>query len=214
MNYLKRISILGLSCLILLAGCNANNGGNSTGGRSDAPKGNFSNSTNPIATIIMAEGDVISVELYPEVAPNSVANFITLANEGFYDGIIFHRVIPGFMIQGGDPTGTGMGAPDYSIAGEFTSNGFENNLKHTHGVISMARSQDANSAGSQFFIMVADAPHLDKDYAGFGMVISGLENADKIAEVDRDSGDKPLEEQRIQSIRVDTKGQSFTVEKM
>ena len=128
---------------------------------------------NPIFTITMENGDVMKGELFPEIAPISCANFIALANSGFYDGVIFHRVIPGFMIQGGDPTGTGMGGPGYSIEGEFTSNGFKNDLKHTRGVLSMARAMDPNSAGSQFFIMHMDAPHLDKQYAAFGKATEG-----------------------------------------
>lgn len=137
---------------------------------------------NPILTIEMENGDTIKAELYPEIAPNTVNNFISLVKQGFYDGIIFHRVIKGFMIQGGDPEGTGMGGPGYSIKGEFRSNGFENNLKHSAGVLSMARSMMPNSAGSQFFIMHKDSPHLDGDYAAFGKVIEGMEVVDKIAE--------------------------------
>lgn len=135
---------------------------------------------NPIVTITMENGNVIKAELYPEIAPNTVKNFVDLINRGFYDGLIFHRVIPGFMIQGGCPEGTGMGGPGYSIKGEFTSNGFKNDLKHTKGVLSMARAMHPDSAGSQFFIMVADAPHLDGQYASFGKVIEGLEVADNI----------------------------------
>ena len=137
--------------------------------------------SNPIVTIEMENGDVIKAELYPEVAPNTVNNFISLINKGFYDGVIFHRVIPGFMIQGGDPQGTGTGGPGYCIRGEFTSNRFLNELKHTRGVLSMARTMDPNSAGSQFFIMHEDAPHLDGQYAAFGKVIEGMEAVDKIA---------------------------------
>ncbi|WP_240920550.1 peptidylprolyl isomerase [Erysipelothrix sp. HDW6A] len=157
----------------------------------------------------MEDGSVIEIQLYAKTAPNTVRNFISLANEGFYDGVIFHRIIPGFMIQGGDPEGSGMGGPGYSIRGEFSSNGIENTLKHERGVISMARSQENDSAGSQFFIMHQAAPHLDGLYAGFGKVISGIENVDKIVEVERDKSDRPLTEQRIQSIKVDTKGVTF-----
>ena len=146
---------------------------------------------NPIVTITMENGNVIKAELYPEIAPNTVKNFIDLINRGFYDGLIFHRVIPGFMIQGGCPEGTGMGGPGYSIKGEFTSNGFKNDLKHTKGVLSMARAMHPDSAGSQFFIMVADAPHLDGQYASFGKVIEGLEVADNIVAQKTDVYDRP-----------------------
>ena len=174
-------------------------------------KTNYSKETNPVATITMTNGDVITAELYPEVAPNTVNNFISLANSGFYDGVIFHRVIPGFMIQGGDPDGTGMGGPGYGIKGEFANNGFPNDLKHNRGVLSMARAQDPNSAGSQFFIMHKDSPHLDKDYAAFGMVTSGLEVVDKIAALDRDRSDRPTTDSDnvIASITVDTKGVTY-----
>jgi len=147
---------------------------------------------NPIATIEMENGDLIKAELYPEIAPNTVNNFLSLINKGFYDGLIFHRVIPGFMIQGGCPSGTGMGGPGYSIAGEFSSNGVTNNLKHNRGVLSMARAMNPNSAGSQFFIMVDDAPHLDGDYAAFGKVTEGMESVDKIVNVRRGPDDKPV----------------------
>ena len=147
---------------------------------------------------------VIKAELYPEVAPNTVNNFISLINKGFYNGIIFHRVIPGFMIQGGCPEGTGVGGPGYSIKGEFSSNKFKNDLKHSTGVLSMARSNDSDSAGSQFFIMVANSPHLDGSYAAFGKVTEGMENALEIAKVERDFRDKPKKEQKIKSMTVDT----------
>lgn len=162
----------------------------------------------PIITIETNEG-VIKAELYPEIAPNTVNNFVSLAGKGFYNGTIFHRVIPGFMIQGGDPQGTGMGGPGYSIKGEFSGNGFPNNLKHTRGVLSMARAMNPNSAGSQFFIMVEDAPHLDGQYAAFGKVISGMEEADRIVYVSRDYSDRPYEEQTIKSITVETFGESY-----
>ncbi|WP_234122169.1 peptidylprolyl isomerase [Clostridium hydrogenum] len=157
----------------------------------------------------MESGNKIEVELYPEVAPNTVNNFISLINKGFYDGTIFHRVIPGFMIQGGDPEGTGMGGPDYSIKGEFSSNGFKNELKHSKGVISMARTAYPDSAGSQFFIMVEDAPHLDGDYAAFGKVISGIEEADRIVSVKRDYSDRPYEDQVIKKMTVETFGETY-----
>lgn len=164
---------------------------------------------NPIVTIEMENESKIKIELYPEVAPNTVANFISLVNKGFYNGVIFHRVIPGFMIQGGDPEGTGMGGPGYSIKGEFTSNGFTNTLKHDRGVISMARSSRPNSAGSQFFIMTAKAPHLDGQYAAFGKVTEGLEEVDRIVSVKRDYNDRPFEDQRMKTVTVDTFGVDY-----
>ena len=164
---------------------------------------------NPIVTIEMENGGVMKVELYPETAPNTVANFISLVEKGFYNGTIFHRVIPGFMIQGGDPEGTGMGGPGYRIKGEFTANRFQNDLKHTKGVISMARSGHPDSAGSQFFIMVDDAPHLDGQYASFGKVIEGIEVADQIVSVATNYSDRPLEEQWMRSVTVETFGESY-----
>ena len=164
---------------------------------------------NPIVTITMENGKVIKAELYPEIAPNTVKNFVDLINRGFYDGLIFHRVIPGFMIQGGCPEGTGMGGPGYSIKGEFTSNGFKNDLKHTKGVLSMARAMHPDSAGSQFFIMVENAPHLDGQYAAFGKVIEGIEEADKIVMTKRDYNDRPYEDQVIKSMTVDTFGETY-----
>lgn len=164
---------------------------------------------NPIVTITMENGGVITAELYPDVAPQSVCNFISLINQGFYNGLIFHRVIPGFMIQGGDPTGTGMGGPGYSIVGEFNANGFNNKLKHERGVLSMARSQVFDSAGSQFFIMVEDADYLDGQYAAFGKVLSGMEVADGIVNTETDSQDKPLKEQKIKTVTVDTFGKEY-----
>ncbi len=150
--------------------------------------------------ITMENGDTMSAELYPEIAPKTVENFVKLVNEKFYDGLIFHRVIPGFMIQGGDPQGTGMGGPGYSIVGEFSGNGFPNDLKHTRGVLSMARAMDPNSAGSQFFIMHQDAPHLDGQYAAFGKLTDGFDTLDKIASTKTNWQDRPKEEQKIQSI--------------
>ncbi|MGL5086261.1 MAG: peptidylprolyl isomerase [Clostridium sp.] len=166
--------------------------------------------TNPIVTFEMENGGVIKAELYPEVAPNTVNNFIDLINRGFYDGIVFHRVIPGFMIQGGCPDGTGMGGPGYGIKGEFSRNGFKNDLKHTKGVLSMARTNVPDSAGSQFFLMVADAPHLDAQYAGFGKVIEGIEVADKIVSTKTDYNDKPYEDQKIVKVTVDTFGKTYS----
>lgn len=164
---------------------------------------------NPIVTFTMKNGDVIKAELYPEIAPNTVNNFISLVSKNFYDGLIFHRVIRGFMIQGGDPEGTGMGGPDYSIKGEFSQNGFENSLKHDEGVLSMARSMHPDSAGSQFFIMHKKAPHLDGAYAAFGKVIEGMENVNKIAETNTDYSDRPLEPQIIETVTVETFGETY-----
>ena len=165
---------------------------------------------NPIVTINMEDGKVLKAELYPEVAPNTVNNFISLIKKGFYDGITFHRVIPGFMIQGGCPEGTGVGGPDYSIKGEFSSNKFKNDLKHSTGVLSMARSNDVNSAGSQFFIMVANSPHLDGSYAAFGKITEGIENAQEIVNVKRDFRDMPREQQKIKNMTVDTFGIEYS----
>ncbi len=164
---------------------------------------------NPIVTIEMENGDIIKAELYPEIAPNTVNNFISLINKGFYDGVIFHRVIPGFMIQGGDPQGTGMGGPGYSIKGEFSGNGFKNELKHEPGVLSMARTMVPNSAGSQFFLMHKNASHLDGQYAGFGKVIEGMDAVDKIANTKRDRMDKPQETQRMKKVTVETFGVEY-----
>ncbi|MGX8705487.1 MAG: peptidylprolyl isomerase [bacterium] len=170
--------------------------------------------TNPIVTIEMENGGVIKAELYPEVAPNTVANFVNLVEKGFYNGLIFHRVIPGFMIQGGDPQGTGMGGPGYTIKGEFARNGYkQNTLKHTRGVLSMARSMMPNSAGSQFFIMHANAPHLDGDYAAFGIVLEGMDVVDQIAKTPTGPQDRPVHEQRMKKVTVDTHGIKYTVEK-
>lgn len=160
-------------------------------------------SKNPVVTILMENGGSIKVELYPDNAPNTVNNFISLAKKGFYNGLIFHRVIPGFMIQGGDPDGNGSGGPGYDIKGEFSSNGHKNDLNHIRGVISMARSSDPDSAGSQFFIMHKDAPHLDGKYASFGKTIEGIEEVDKIAGVKANHNDKPLEDQKIASVTVE-----------
>ena len=157
-----------------------------------------------IVRIEMENGDVMRAELYPETAPETVKNFIELVEKGFYDGTIFHRVIPGFMIQGGDPTGTGTGGPGHSIKGEFAANGFENNLKHDRGVLSMARSMHPDSAGSQFFIMVEKAPHLDGQYAAFGKIIEGMEAADKIVNAKKDFRDKPKEKQMMKNVTMET----------
>lgn len=165
--------------------------------------------TNPIVTIEMADGGIMKAELYPEIAPNTVNNFISLVNKGYYDGVIFHRIIPGFMIQGGDPDGTGMGGPGYCIKGEFSHNGFENNLLHTKGVLSMARTMIPDSAGSQFFIMHAAAPHLDGEYAAFGKLIEGEDILDKIATVGTDWNDRPMKPQVMNKVTVETFGVEY-----
>lgn len=164
---------------------------------------------NPVVTITMENGDIIKAELYPEIAPNTVNNFISLINKNFYDGLTFHRVIYGFMIQGGCPEGTGTGGPGYHIKGEFSHNGFENNLRHTEGVLSMARAMNPNSAGSQFFIMHKNAPHLDGEYAAFGKVIEGMDIVNNIAECDTDFGDKPLDPQVMKTVTVETFGAEY-----
>lgn len=164
---------------------------------------------NPVVTFTMENGDVIKAELYPDIAPTSVNNFISLIQKNYYDGLIFHRVIRGFMIQGGDPEGNGMGGPGYSIRGEFAQNGYPNDLKHTAGVLSMARSMHPNSAGSQFFIMHKDSPHLDGAYAAFGKVIEGIENVNKIAETATDYSDRPLEDQIMKTVTVETFGVEY-----
>ena len=164
---------------------------------------------NPVVTFEMEDGSVMKAELYPEIAPNTVANFISLVQNGFYDGLIFHRVIPGFMIQGGDPEGTGMGGPGYGIRGEFAQNGFRNDLKHTEGVLSMARSMMPNSAGSQFFIMHKNAPHLDGAYAAFGKLTEGLAVVDRIANVRTYYSDRPLDPQIMKKVTVETFGETY-----
>ena len=164
---------------------------------------------NPIVTIEMENGDIIKAELYPDIAPNTVNNFISLIRRGFYDGVIFHRVIPGFMIQGGDPEGTGMGGPGYSIRGEFTHNGFQNDLAHDPGVLSMARTMAPDSAGSQFFIMHAKAPHLDGEYAAFGKVTEGMDAVDAIANQERDYNDRPRNRQMMKTVTVETFGVEY-----
>ena len=169
--------------------------------------------SNPIVTFQTTAG-TFKAELYPEFAPNTVNNFISLLKRGFYDGTIFHRVIPGFMIQGGDPEGSGMGGPGYGIKGEFAANGFKNDLRHTRGVLSMARSMRPNSAGSQFFVMVADAPHLDGQYAAFGKVIEGMEAADTIVSAKRDYSDRPYEDQIMEKVTVETFGVEYNEPEM
>ena len=169
---------------------------------------------NPVFTIRMKDGRELKGELYPEYAPQSVGNFTALANSGFYDGLIFHRVIPNFMIQGGDPKGIGVGGPGYCIKGEFAANGVQNPVKHTYGVLSMARSMMPDSAGSQFFIMTSDSPHLDGQYAAFGKVLEGMDVAEDIVKTPRDASDKPFEPQVMESVRVDTFGETYPFEQI
>lgn len=205
---IKKITTVGamLSLTFVLAACNSDS--NEKTQQTPEDNSNYAEDVteNPVVTITMENDEQITIELEPKVAPNTVANFISLVEEDFYDGLIFHRVIPGFMIQGGDPEGTGMGGPDYAIAGEFTNNGFQNDLLHERGVISMARAQDPDSAGSQFFIMAEDAPSLDNEYASFGHVLEGMDVVDAIVNTERDASDKPLEAQTMKSVEVDTKG--------
>lgn len=199
----KKYLILFISIIaIILAACTKNTKTQETV--------DYTDPSNPIAIIQMEDGALIKLELYPKAAPNTVNNFISLANTGFYNGLTFHRIVPGFVIQGGDPKGTGMGGPGYSIKGEFSSNGFNNNLKHTKGIISMARSKSNDSAGSQFFIVVADAKNLDGDYAAFGKVIEGMEFVDKIVSEKRDGNDKPINPIVIKNINVDLKGKTYS----
>ncbi|MCH7323519.1 peptidylprolyl isomerase [Solibacillus sp. MA9] len=204
---MKKYMLLMLTAIamLIIAACGDNN---KTDSGEQTTTSDYANDVkeNPIVTITMENDKQIVIELEPKTAPNTVANFISLVEDGFYDGLIFHRVIPGFMVQGGDPDGTGMGGPDYSIKGEFSSNGFENTLAHERGVLSMARTQDPNSAGSQFFIMTEAATHLDGEYAAFGKVIEGMEVVDEIVAAERDSNDKPLQDQKMKKVEVDTKG--------
>lgn len=234
----KRLGVMLLLMLVLLvvaSGCGAgksNSGGDSLGsGGSNTPTeaptetpeeegpALLGPDKHPVVTVELSNGKTVKLELYPEVAPNTVNNFVSLVQKGFYDGLTFHRVIPGFMVQGGDPEGTGMGGPGYGIAGEFTENGFENKLKHTRGVLSMARAQDPDSAGSQFFIMVEDYPSLDNKYASFGKVMEGMEAVDEIVNQTRDANDKPLPTTdengnsvapiTMKKLTVDTRGMTF-----
>ncbi|MED3802714.1 peptidylprolyl isomerase [Lysinibacillus xylanilyticus] len=207
-----------LMVAFVLTGCGAaKESGQSEGNKAKKTEENVDYSSkvkeNPIVTITMSNDEKIVIELEPSTAPNTVANFISLVKKGFYDGLIFHRVVPDFMIQGGDPSGNGTGGPDYSIEGEFSSNGVKNDLKHERGVISMARSQDLNSGGSQFFIMVKDTPQLDGDYAAFGKVIEGMETVDAIAAAERD-GEKPIKDQKMKKVEVDTKGFDYPAPKV
>ncbi|WP_317699266.1 peptidylprolyl isomerase [Erysipelothrix rhusiopathiae] len=172
----------------------------------------FSKDTNPIVTIEMEDGGIIKLELYPDIAPNTVNNFIKLVEDSFYDGLLFHRVIPGFMIQGGDPQGTGTGGPGYTIKGEFSQNNFDNPISHKRGIISMARSKGNDTAGSQFFIVTTDAPHLDGSYAAFGNVVEGMDTVDRIVSVDTNQDNRPVDgkEQVMKRVTVDTKGKTYT----
>lgn len=207
------VLILSLMTILVITGCGDKNRTQSSSGADSSTESQLnvpdSNASHPVVTIEMDNGKVIKAELYPEVAPNTVHNFISLVEQGFYDGTIFHRVIPGFMIQGGDPEGTGMGGPDYSIAGEFTNNGYHNDLQHTRGILSMARSRDYDSAGSQFFIMVADSPHLNSEYAAFGKVTEGMDVVDEIVSLERDMNDRPNAEPVMKKVTVDTLGVDY-----
>ncbi|WP_379951570.1 peptidylprolyl isomerase [Ectobacillus funiculus] len=205
-NILYSFPILIVILALILGGCSTNTDKKET--QAQATK-KIQVEKNPVVTIVMENDKQIKVELYPEVAPNTVLNFISLVQKGFYDGLTFHRVIPGFMIQGGDPEGTGTGGPGYTIRGEFSSNGFKNNIKHETGVISMARSNNPDSAGSQFFIMVKNAPQLDGEYAAFGKVIEGMETVNEIVNVERDSKDKPIHEQKMKKVTVETFGEKY-----
>lgn len=200
-----------LFCLFLAA-C-GNQSENETADDSGEPSGEETEypevEENPTVTIAMENDETIMIELYPDIAPNTVANFISLTEDGYYDGLNFHRVIPGFMIQGGDPSGDGTGGPGYSIPGEFSSNDFKNELVHERGVLSMARSNQPDSAGSQFFIMAEDSPHLDGEYAAFGQVTEGMDVVDAIVAGERDASDKPLEDQTMKTVEVDTKGYDY-----
>lgn len=201
-----------LSLLLSISGCSTKLKSGENTSKSEEKKqaeDTLKDKNNPIVTIEMEDGAKIKVELYPKVAPNTVKNFISLIQKDFYNGLIFHRVIPKFMIQGGDPNGTGMGGPGYAIKGEFTENGFQNSLKHQRGVISMARSSDPNSGGSQFFIMVADASSLDGKYASFGKVIEGLDEVDKIVAAPRNKADKPSKDQKMKKVTVETFGVTY-----
>ncbi|WP_019423985.1 peptidylprolyl isomerase [Paenibacillus sp. OSY-SE] len=210
------LSILLIAAMIMIAGCGAKSNADNAQSATDTSnvsdtekKEPASNGKNPLVIIEMEDGKKIELELYPDTAPNTVNNFISLVKKGFYDGLIFHRVIPGFMIQGGDPEGSGIGGPGYSIKGEFADNNFQNDLKHSEGVISMARSASPDSAGSQFFIMVAEASHLDGQYAAFGKVTKGMEMVQEIVSTPRDAQDKPNTPQKMKKVTVDTFGVEY-----
>lgn len=211
----KPVSILILSVLLItsfvLIGCNNNEDKTKEKSKTENTDHNqaYSSQDNPLVRIEMEDGGKIDIELYPQVAPNTVNNFISLIQKNYYDGLNFHRVIPGFMIQGGDPLGDGSGGPGYGIKGEFKSNDIENNIVHARGILSMARAGDPDSAGSQFFIMTKDSPHLDGEYAAFGKVIEGMDIVDKIVEVETDASDKPLEAQVMKKVTVDLKDKAY-----
>lgn len=200
------VAFVFLFASIVLIGCQSDQADETEEQGEEEQKNEIDSSVRPVVTMTMEDGGTIEMELYPDVAPNTVNNFISLVEDGFYDGLIFHRVIPGFMIQGGDPDGVGTGGPGYSIKGEFEANGVENDVSHERGVLSMARSQHPDSAGSQFFIMVADSGHLDGEYAAFGKVIDGIDVADEIVSQDTDPNDKPNEDQVIADVVVDLHG--------
>lgn len=210
MKFRKTVNKSFLMIVILITVLLSSVGCAKKGTKTDSGSAAANGGEKPIVTIEMEDGSKIKAELYPDMAPNTVNNFISLINKGFYDGLIFHRVIPSFMIQGGDPKGTGTGGPGYAIKGEFSSNNYKKNtLKHERGVLSMARSQSKDSAGSQFFIMVKESPHLDGEYAAFGKVIEGMEIVDKIVAVQRDSNDKPKKEQKMKKVTVETFGKTY-----
>lgn len=211
MIHKKIFSFLSILVLgLMLSACGTQKGSEGATGGNETGDYPADVKERPVVTMTMESGEAIVLELFPDAAPNTVANFISLVEDGFYDGLTFHRVIPDFMIQGGDPNGDGTGDPGYGIKGEFQSNGFEQNtVKHERGVLSMARANDPNSAGSQFFIMVNEASYLDGDYAAFGKVLEGMETVDAIVAVERDSRDKPLEDQKIKTVTVDTKGYDY-----
>lgn len=196
---MKKILVL-MIALLTLVGCST---------QTDLEVPEIPKGPNPLVTMTLESGDTVEIELYPEIAPNTVASFVSLIESGFYDGLTFHRVIPGFMVQGGDPSGNGTGGPGYAIKGEFTNNGFTNDLAHDRGVLSMARARDMDSAGSQFFIMHENSPHLDKDYAAFGKVIKNIEGIDKLVAVPTGANDMPVEKQVIKSMTVDTHGLEY-----
>ena len=207
MKFLKKVILLVTLIFVCFVGGCSNKEQDKVDSTTKTEKG--VNDKNPMVTILMEDSSTIKIELYPEIAPNTVRNFVSLVQSGYYNGLIFHRVIPGFMIQGGDKDGTGAGGPGYAIKGEFTSNGFKNALKHERGVLSMARSNEPNSAGSQFFIMVNAGSNLDGDYAAFGKVTQGIETADKIVSVEKGQNDRPKKDQKMKKVTVDTFGVKY-----
>ena len=210
MKKIKTLIAISFFVLISLTGCSQTKKQPKPDPSSEVQ--DFSKDTNPIVTIEMDDGGIIKLELYPDIAPNTVNNFIKLVEDSFYDGLLFHRVIPGFMIQGGDPKGTGTGGPGYTIKGEFSQNNFDNPISHKRGIISMARSKGNDTAGSQFFIVTTDAPHLDGSYAAFGNVVEGMDTVDRIVSVDTNQDNRPVDgkEQVMKRVTVDTKGKTYT----